>query len=84
MMMLGKRSMRQAPKSRCGRRCEEQREKRRNKQSRQIQTRRDYLDPSAVQFNPKLVKRLSAAALMDHQESLWGRPEITGYRPRRG
>ena len=42
----------------------------------------DQLDPSAVRFNPKLVKRLLAAALMDHQESVWSRPEMIGYAPR--
>ena len=40
------------------------------------------ISPTALTFNPKFVKRLSAAALMDHQRSLWARPEMALHIPR--
>ena len=40
-------------------------------------------EPGELRINPRLGKRLGAAALMDHQMGLWERPEMREHIPRR-
>lgn len=42
----------------------------------------DPVSPEALTLNPKFGKRLSAAALLDHQRTLWARSEMRCHVPR--